>query len=472
MEFAGREMELGLLDKRLTEVRRGGRGALIAMRGRRRVGKSRLVEEFVQKAGCPCVFYTAVREAGDAELIRFVRAIERSTTPRAADVAAGLRPESWEAALALAVEGATKAQPAILVIDEFPYLSEKEPSIEAILQMTWDRTFQRAPVLVVLIGSDEATMEALTEQGRPLYDRAREMVIAPLSPADVGELLGLEPLDALDAYLVVGGFPVLALEWGRGRRLDSYLRDALTDPTSFLVVSGERALSGELGGEPHARTVLGTLGGEGTGAHARILARTSLSATTVGEALALLARKRIVARRTPYSARAAPKTALWEVVDPYMRFWLRFVNRRVDLIERGRGALLVDDLKRAWPSFRGRAIEPLVRESVERLLPDEDRFGAACCVGGFWNRTGSLEVDLVGGDTRPVAARVPFVGSIKWRERKPFGRADALALAERRRDVPGAEAALLLGVSSSGFEAAAPLDLRLSAEDLLGAWRS
>jgi uncharacterized protein len=227
MRFAGRERELGLLDKRLGEVRRGGRGVLISMRGRRRVGKSRLVEEFARRAGCPCVFYTAVREEGDAELVRFTRAIERSTAPRAADVAAGLRSESWEAALALAGEGASKAHPTIIVIDELPYLTEKEPSIEAVLQLVWDRVLQTAPVLLILIGSDEATMEALTERGRPLYDRAREMAIAPLSPADVGELLGLDAADALDAQLVIGGFPVLAQEWRRGRTLSAYVRDAL-----------------------------------------------------------------------------------------------------------------------------------------------------------------------------------------------------------------------------------------------------
>jgi hypothetical protein len=53
-----------------------------------------------------------------------------------------------------------------------------------------------------------------------------------------------------------------------------------------------------------------------------------MSATAVNESLHLLAEKRVVARLTPYSARAAPKTALWELVDPYMRFWMRFVNRR------------------------------------------------------------------------------------------------------------------------------------------------
>jgi hypothetical protein len=155
-----------------------------------------------------------------------------------------------------------------------------------------------------------------------------------------------------------------------------------------------------------------------------------------------------------------------------MRFWLRFVNRRVDLIERGRGRLLVEDFRRAWPSFRGRSIEPLVRDSLERLLPDESRFGTARYAGGFWNRTGSVEVGLVGGDEWPVARRIAFVGSVKWRARRPFGRADALRLAALRAQIPGAdEETRLVGVSSRGFEPDAPLDACLAAEDLIDAWR-
>ena len=77
MEFVGRERDLGLLRKRLDKVREGGRGSFIAMRGRRRVGKSRLAEEFARVSGCPCVYYTAVQQSGEAELGRTGRVLLR-----------------------------------------------------------------------------------------------------------------------------------------------------------------------------------------------------------------------------------------------------------------------------------------------------------------------------------------------------------------------------------------------------------
>lgn len=469
MDFVGREKELALLRRRLDAVRADGRGSLIAMRGRRRVGKSRLAQEFAAAAGCPSVYYTAVQQGGEAELARFVECLEASDAPVSGAIRAGLRPESWEAALTLAADGASADRPVILVLDEFPYLAAKEPSIEAVLQKVWDHAWQSSPVLVLLIGSDEAMMAALTEGGRPLYDRVREMAIQPLSPAAVAELLDLSPGDALDAYLAIGGFPVLATEWGAGRSMREYLAEALADPTSFLVVSGERTLAAEFPA-PAPRAVLTAMGG-GARAHSAILGRTGLSATTVNDTLDLLRARGVIRRLSPYSTKPSRRTAIWEVTDPYMRFWLGFVDQRIDLIERNRGALLLERFERDWPSFRGRAVEPLVRQSLERTLPDADAFGDAHYVGAYWNRTGTVEIDLVGGDARPVARRIEFVGSIKWRQRRPFSRTDGLELAAARERLPGAgETTRLVGVSSQGFDDDAPLDVRIGPRELVAAW--
>ena len=69
-----------------------------------------------------------------------------------------------------------------------------------------------------------------------------------------------------------------------------------------------------------------------------------------------------------------------------------------------------------------------------------------------------------------MARKIAFVGSIKWREKAPFGRSDLDALLALRPRVPGAAAAKVIGVSRSGF-AVRGLDLALTARDLLAAWR-
>ncbi len=468
--FVGRDPELATLDRTLERVKRTGRGAMLSMRGRRRVGKSRLAEEFIRRSGCASVFFTPVQGPGTQELDRFLDAVAQSDAPAGEDVRSGASAQTWEAGLALAVRGATAEAPVIVVIDELPYLTAKEPTIEATLRLSWDRTFQREPVLLILVGSDRSTMEALTEEGRPLYDRARDMVVRPLDPATVAEMLDLSEAEALDAYTVIGGFPVLALEWGRGRSLDEYLEDALTDPSSFLFISAERALAAEFPADLQARAVLSAVGADAR-AHKTILTRTGLPQTSLDRALDSLVGKGVVNRLTPYSAKPSPKNRRYLVADPYLRFWLRFIGPTTDTIERGRGELVVAEVSRNWSAFRGRAIEPIIRQAVEHGLPDE-RFGVARHVGGYWNRTNTIEVDLVGGDTAPSARTVAFVGSIKWRDHQTFQRTDTAALTAQRAAVPGADTSTaLVAVSRQGFESNIGLDLALTPDDIIAAYR-
>jgi uncharacterized protein len=468
-DFVGRKRELAQLSRMLEQVRAKHRGAFVSVRGRRRVGKSRLVEEFAQQSGAPYAFYVSTRQGPERELARFHEAIVASTLP-AAESVRGTSFETWEAAVTLAASGASWDHPAIVVIDEFPYLTQCDPDIEAVLQKVWDRSFQRQPVMLILIGSDVATMEALSEYGRPLHDRPREMHIRPLDPGSVAAILDLDAVDAFDAHLVIGGFPELAIAWGAGRGMWEVLAEVFDDPTSPLIVSAERSLRAEFPTQAQPRAVLSVIGA-GERAFTAIQTRAKLPRASLDSALHLLADKGVVQKQLPYSGRAARGSSRWAIVDPYLRFWLRFVEPDVELVERGRGRLAFEQVQRDWEAYRGRAIEPIVRASIERLLPVE-RFGDARHVGGWWTRDNRVEADLVGGSERAAPTPVSFVGSVKWRREAPFGRADAGALAPLRSAVPGADAATpLVGVSRSGFDDAGALDVRLAPDDLLDAWR-
>ena len=263
---------------------------------------------------------------------------------------------------------------------------------------------------------------------------------------------------------------MLALEWGRGRSLGEYLEDVLTDPSSFFVISAERALAAEFPADLQARAVLSAIGADAR-AHKAILSRAGLPQTSLDRALDSLLDKGLVERLTPYSAKPSPKNRQYVVADPYLRFWLRFVGHATDTIDRGRGELVVADAKRNFSTFRGRAIEPTIREALEQTLPDE-RFAAARHVGSYWNRADTVEVDLVGGDTRPRASAIAFVGSIKWRDDQTFRRADTAALLAQRAAVPGADAATaLVCASRHGFDADVGLDVELTPNDIIAAYR-
>ncbi|GAB7046375.1 DUF234 domain-containing protein [Catenuloplanes indicus] len=137
-------------------------------------------------------------------------------------------------------------------------------------------------------------------------------------------------------------------------------------------------------------------------------------------------------------------------------------------IERLRGDLTLARIRRSWTGWRGRVIEPVLRESLARLLPD-DVLPAAPVVGAYWTRSNSVEIDVVGADRGPVAEELLFLGSIKWLENCPFDAHDLAALQRHRAAITG-DPVPLLAISRSGIDADG-LRAGYAPAELLDAWR-
>ncbi len=468
--FIGRQRELALLQRLVQRVVAGGRagrpGRAILMRGRRRVGKSRLAEEFVERSDLPFLYFTAsAQRSADLDLRLFVESGASSSLPDAARFT-GQHPRDWDAALTLLASALPDDQPSVVVIDEMPYLIGNDPGFEGSLQKAFDRELSRKPMLLLCIGSDLAMMEALNEYGRPFHQRASEMVVPPLNPADVAEMLGLPAAEAFDAFLVSGGLPLILAEWPQGATPAEYLADAVSDPTSALLVSGERALAAEFPEDAQARRVLSAIGaGERT--HTLIGRAADLPTASLGRALRLLTDKRIVEALTPLSTQPSRETR-YIVADPHLRFWLAFLGTYLPEIERGRGDLTLARIERGWASWRGRAVESIVRESLRRLpeqLPEDTN-----AIGGYWTRTNDPEIDIVCADREPIAEKITAVGSIKWLDKRQFDSHDLTLLYLHRSQLPGAdESTRMLAVSRAGVSV--PGVTGFTPDDLIAAWR-
>jgi uncharacterized protein len=314
--------------------------------------------------------------------------------------------------------------PSIVVIDEVPWLVEQDPEFEGALQTVWDRHLSSKPLLLLLVGSDTSVMEALQSYGRPFFGRAAKMTVHPLNLADVRAMTGLDAAEAVDAQLITGGFPEIVQSWRPGMGRGDFLRASVANPLSPLLVAGELSLLGEFPEASHSRAVLEAVG-NGERTFSAIAAQAggagALPSGTLSPLLASLQAKRVLAADLPLSAKPDSKNKRYRIADPYLRFWLAFLARAIPLIERGRGDLALERIERSWTTWRGRAVEPLVRESLLRLMPDEE-WPETEAIGGWWNRQNNPEIDLIGADREPVARQVHFVGSVKWLENQRFGR--------------------------------------------------
>ncbi len=457
MDFIGRLDELGRLERHLHAVREG-EARLLSVRGRRQVGKSRLVSTFVERTGLPQLFVTGSRQATLAADLESFRqdALLNCTLPGTELLATGGY-SSWEQALRAVNAALPTDRPGIVVLDEFPWLLLNDRGLDGTLQKLWDREFEGKPVLMVLIGSDLSVMEMLSAHDRPLYGRARELTVDPLSVRDTARLAGLDSDDpagaaaAFDAAQITGGYPRLVAQWKRTPTLTRFLRDQLSDDTTDLVGVGQRVLDAEFPPGVQATTILRAIGaGERT--FTAIANRAGANHSSLNRGLETLLNKRVIAVDHPLSARPNPKLSRYRVADQYLRFWLRFVEPSLGDLQRGRGDLALSRVTRDLPEYRGRAVEPLVREALARLAADDPALGGAESVGGWWPRSNNPEVDLVGA-VRGPQTRVTFIGSVKWRERAAFDERDLASLAAARTQVPGAERAPLIAVARSGCSA-------------------
>ncbi|MFI0404514.1 ATP-binding protein [Actinomadura sp. 3N508] len=471
--FIGRKTELALLAKRLERVATTGTGTAVALRGRRQVGKSRLVQEFCDRSAVPYVFSTATKGASPIEAVStFLRDLKESTLPDDAELVPHLDNGSWPDAFRI-LASTLPSRPSIVVMDEMPWLAEQDPLFDGTLQTGWDRLLASKPVLLLLLGSDVHMMERLTAYDRPFYGRADNLILGPLNPADTGEALGLDAPDAIDAHLVSGGLPGIIRTWPHGTPALEFMESECADPAAALFNVPEASLLAEFPNPDISRRVLEAIGA-GDRTHANIAATAgnrdgALPSGTLSPLLRrLTTEKDVLAVEEPLSTKPG-KPALYRISDSNLRLYLKALRAAHEQARRGRPEAGFRIIQRRWPSWRGRAVEPLIRQALELSeLPWPD----VETVGGWWNRQFNPEVDLVGADRAPIANRIYFAGSIKWHN-TPFDAHDLADLRRSATQIPGLDPATtgLAVVSLSGIETPDPPDLAWTPHDVIAAWR-
>jgi AAA+ ATPase superfamily predicted ATPase len=468
-----------MLDELLRLVAGSGSGRLVAVRGRRQVGKSRLAEHFAASSGVPYGVIAGMKSTPvDIQMRRAVQTLRSSAKPLPGiDAVASATPSDWQDLLSR-LRLVVRDEPVILVFDEFPWAWETSTWLDGLMQSLWDGDFARHPVLMLLIGSDEAMMDRLFEHDRPLFGRLDDqLVVRPFNPAETAQALGggLDPFDVFDTQLVTGGLPELIAHARRFESVTAMVENSLSRSHTLLADIAQLNLAGELSDSASARLVLDAIGADEVGvvnfsAIAATLGGGKAAETSVTRAMKALADiKQIVAVDFP-GGRRDSRLKRYRIADPYLRFWFRFVEPQLRNIEIGRPDLAIGAFRRSWPSWRGRAIEPLVREAVLRLAPRlPGPLAGIEAVNPWWERSGAHEFDLVGAgrDGLPLA-----VGSVNWRENQPFNDRDLARLATARSLVPHAERASLLAVAPHGAAPGVGVDSVLDATDLLGAWRT
>jgi AAA+ ATPase superfamily predicted ATPase len=396
--------------------------------GRRRVGKTSLLEEFARDKRV--VFHTgAGRPASDElRLLSEAAAHAIDAGPRNLDD----RPfDSWDDALDFLATAAARER-LLLVIDEFPDLVKVSPELPGILRAFWDRARDGTKLRILLCGSAVRTMEAIQEERAPLYGRFDlALLLHPFRPHEAAEMLGgLSASEKALVWGVVGGVPLYLNWWDTDQSLKQNLLRLACMPGGRLLDEGQLVLATE--GD------LGDLGGLVLRAIASGRTRHNEIEQAVraepGRVLERLVELRLIERLVPVTENPArTRRRVYRIADNFLAFWLGLLDRHRSAIGRGLGKQILPVLAEQLDDHMGERWESAFRQHLLRLAAGGELGPEIVDIGRWWRDSPPVEIDAVALAGRRREA--VLIGEAKW-SRKVNGAALRAELAQKSEGLP------------------------------------
>jgi hypothetical protein len=400
VRFIDREAETAFLEDRY----RSGGFELVVLYGRRRVGKTEILKRFVK--GRPHLYYLADKRGTARNALRLRR--EMAEALGEPEIAATELDELFKW-----YSGKAGPRP-LIVIDEFPYLVEKDDSIPSVFQLIADGVLKERKAMLVLCGSSIGMMErAALGTKSPLYGRRTgHWKVLPLPFPEARRFFPGAPAErCVEFYSVLGGVPHYLEKFSAERgTLDNIDREVLSrsgrlyEEIDFLLMEELR--------EPDAYKAILEAIGSGRGKAIEIAQLARIPAQDIDKYLKVLTRLGIVARDQPVTERPKSKRSRYFIADPLFRLWFTFCEPHKSELELGETASCRQMIERQFPAFVGRAFEPLCREYISSHFP-----GRWPQIGRWWgaNRENGkrveVEIDIVGLNDRTNEA---LFGECKW----------------------------------------------------------
>jgi len=381
--FIDRRDELAVLNERYAQ-----NGAeFIILYGRRRIGKSELIEHFLKNT--TGTRFLAREESKHLQLKKFSK-----------DCAAFFHDDfleqspfgDWDSFF-IYLAGKTKER-LVIAIDEFPYLVKEDPSLLSIIQEYWDTRMKDSSIVLILSGSSISMMEQYTmQQGSPLYGRRTgQILLRGFRFVDVLDYIG-DFTRAVEYYSVFGGTPAYIMAIDKEQGVFENITKKILSADASLFKDVEFVLRMELNEPRYYFSILLSIA-KGNNRIGLIMNDTGLDKGLITKYLSILIDLQLVERRIPVTENLRSRKGLYRLSDNLFTFWFRFVHPNVERIERGEGDMVLQtDIQPQFAQYTGKAFESMVEDlfcefNRKGLLPF--RFDT---IGNWWDK--GEEIDLI-----------------------------------------------------------------------------
>ena len=406
MRFIGRKKEL---DKLTAEYHRDS--SFVVIYGRRRVGKTTLIKEFLKDK--TAFYFLATEELEQQSMKRLAGVIARTTRNKLLQKAAFT---DWLDLFQIIADYESKEKK-VLVIDEFPYLVKTNSAFPSILQNAWDEILRDSNVMLILSGSLISMMQkhALSYDS-PLYGRrTAQMRLAPMPFTDVYAAQNLSFEQAAEQYAITGGVPKYLEFFESDLSLEEQIKDNILSKNGFLYEEPNFLLKSESLTAVNYFSIIKAIADDNhkLGKIAGVLGQESSALTPY---LSTLSDLDFIEKRTPITEKNPEKSrkGLYFIADNFIRFWFRYIYPYKGELELDNMQIVLDELHK---DFKEKFVAFAYEDICKNIFTDLCRKGSLSFVpsriGSYWlnDYNGDTEIDVMSVDHQN---RQLFAGECKY----------------------------------------------------------
>jgi len=376
--------------------------------GRRRVGKTALINEFIR--GKDSIFFTGLETNARQNLANFSKSVFDYVGGMGTNPLFPSFQEALEYVFAL-----SRKKRMVLVIDEYPYVAKSYKGFASLLQMLIDKHKNTSQLFLILCGSSMSFMEEqVLGYQSPLYGRrTAQLKILPLDFFE--SRLCFKNFSAHDMaciYGMVGGTPQYLLQMDERLSLEENIKNTFLNTTSYLFEEPGNLLKQEVRESAVYNAIIAAIA-TGSSRLSEISSKVGEVTSTCSAYLHNLISLGIVKKETPVTEKPSRKT-IYVIADNMFRFWYKFIPANMSIIQNGMVELAYKNISEQLPAFMGMVFEEICKQYLWKLNREGKAAMTFTHLGRWWGGDAKTktkaEVDILAIADKASA----LFGECKW----------------------------------------------------------